>query len=772
MMLLSKHSRVPFCGITDLRLYKPDKPFYLRCDASDVAVGAALEQYDPVTGKSFAFCFWSRKRTGTQKKWTPREKEAYAIVSALRKYETWIGNNPVSVITDHKSLDGWLSVQLDTPSGPRGRRGRWHKTFSKFNLSVLYVPGKDNELADILSRWAYPAYQAWQDVSTHGSAQGKLEHKTLLAEEKKNEATRVYSVLANGYTPISGCPELADHLVALPPPTMVSESSCHTCQGFSVVALQCNPCFIHALFMRHHKRVIDTAVATALAASAVMAAVVAAQGKIPQGTQPAPSTSASGAHQAEPSLVSTSVSVQTDPFLGSSTTFESARQAAAAIVAAAHAATAYAVSNAAMPIPRPPVHIRDTLPPSPYPELSPEVLWDPWDKYYESDKRFQGICRACKNNTALRQNYPEYRLKNGRLFYKAYCVVPEDLHVPVIQAWHNENVYARSAALYAGLRRRFWIEPNMSQKCKQVSRHCPICQAVQPPSQSKEGLLLPHPVPDRVMSSVSLDTFYIGLAKDESGPLLDSVAICVCRLSGAMICEPVLLEGLTGAKVGKPWIKHWLSVYDVPVEIDTDHDPKFISAWFQTLCSGLGITIAYSDVQRSKTNGRAEVVGHQVLDILRKVHAASDPKDDNTSWVRHIVSVVRGHFQKPGHFGLSPQQIVFGREKIGPGPCMPPQREAPCATQWLHQMCDMVRLVQSLQEQQLKQYAVRYNKTRQESTEYFPGDLVWVCMQRPMGTSKLDPFWVGPCEVTSRKGRNTYVVRTDDSTEKKNTSPS
>ena len=34
-----------------------------------------------------------------------------------------------------------------------------------------------------------------------------------------------------------------------------------------------------------------------------------------------------------------------------------------------------------------------------------------------------------------------------------------------------------------------------------------------------------------------------------------------------------------------------------------------------------------------------------------------------------------------------------------------------------------------------------------------------------MGTSKLDLFWVGPCEVTSRKGRDTYVVRTDDSTE-------
>ena len=85
----------------------------------------------------------------------------------------------------------------------------------------------------------------------------------------------------------------------------------------------------------------------------------------------------------------------------------------------------------------------------------------------------------------------------------------------------------------------------MSEKCKQVRRHCPIGQAVQPPNQSKEGLLLPHPVPDRVMSSVSLDTFYIGLAKDEFGQLFDRVVICVFRLSRAMICEPVLLKGLT-----------------------------------------------------------------------------------------------------------------------------------------------------------------------------------------------------------------------------------
>ena len=303
----------------------------------------------------------------------------------------------------------------------------------------------------------------------------------------------------------------------------------------------------------------------------------------------------------------------------------------------------------------------------------------------------------------------------------------------------------------------------MSEKCKQVSHRCPICQAVQPPNQFKEGLLLPHPVSDRVVSSVSLFTFHIGLAKDESVTLL---MICVCCLPGAMICEPVPLEGLTGAKVGKRFIKQWLSVYDVLGDITTDHDPKSIRACFQTLFSGLGITIAYSEVHRSQTNGRAELEGHQVLDILNKMRAASDPKDDTTSWVSHIVSVVRGQFSNPGHLGLSPQQIVFAREEIGPGPYVPPELEAPCATQWVLQMRDMDRLVQSLQEQQLKHYAVRYNETLQESTESFPGDLVWVRMQRSMNTSKLDPFWVGPYQKTSREGRDTYVVHTDDSTHK------
>ena len=54
--------------------------------------------------------------------WSPREKEAYAVVASLTKWAGWIGTSPVAVITDHKSLESWVKEYVDTPSGPSGRK--------------------------------------------------------------------------------------------------------------------------------------------------------------------------------------------------------------------------------------------------------------------------------------------------------------------------------------------------------------------------------------------------------------------------------------------------------------------------------------------------------------------------------------------------------------------------------------------------------------------------------------------------------------------------
>ena len=64
-------------------------------------------------------------------------------------------------------------------SGLSGRRARWHQKLSRFNLRVVWIRGVENGVADALSRYAYPAGQAFLDVSWHGSAEDDREMREL-----------------------------------------------------------------------------------------------------------------------------------------------------------------------------------------------------------------------------------------------------------------------------------------------------------------------------------------------------------------------------------------------------------------------------------------------------------------------------------------------------------------------------------------------------------------------------------------------------------------
>ena len=103
------------------------------------------------------------------------------------------------VCTDHQSLQSWHKEHVNTPWGPAARRTRWHETFAKFDLSVVYVPGKDNTVADCLSRWAYPAGKAWMDISSHGDAEETEEAKRIIEMEKamEQEGVKCFVVMAN-----------------------------------------------------------------------------------------------------------------------------------------------------------------------------------------------------------------------------------------------------------------------------------------------------------------------------------------------------------------------------------------------------------------------------------------------------------------------------------------------------------------------------------------------------------------------------------------------
>ncbi|CAG4947035.1 unnamed protein product [Colias eurytheme] len=122
------------------------KPFVLRTDASNYALGAALLQGES-PNQEHPIEYASRLLTPAEQNYSTTEREALAVVWAVERFRGYIDGHQVNVITDHQPLK-WLF----TLKSPSGRLVRWALKLQSFDLHIDYAPGKVNVLADTLSR--------------------------------------------------------------------------------------------------------------------------------------------------------------------------------------------------------------------------------------------------------------------------------------------------------------------------------------------------------------------------------------------------------------------------------------------------------------------------------------------------------------------------------------------------------------------------------------------------------------------------------------------
>ena len=126
-----------------LKYYEVAKPVTISGDASSYGLGACLMQDGcPVS-------YASRSLTRTEQNYAQIEKELLAIVFACSKYHQHIYAKPVTVETDHKPLEYIFRKPL-TAKPPRLQR--MLLTLQKYDLDVVYKPGKSLFIADILGR--------------------------------------------------------------------------------------------------------------------------------------------------------------------------------------------------------------------------------------------------------------------------------------------------------------------------------------------------------------------------------------------------------------------------------------------------------------------------------------------------------------------------------------------------------------------------------------------------------------------------------------------
>ena len=113
-------------------------------DASDRAIGAVLMQ--EVDGLEHPICYFSKKLDAHQK-YSTVEKEALALVLAVRTFSVYFGSAPVRVYTDHSPLQF-----IERMANHNQKLLRWSLELQQYNLQIQHRPGKDNIIPDILSR--------------------------------------------------------------------------------------------------------------------------------------------------------------------------------------------------------------------------------------------------------------------------------------------------------------------------------------------------------------------------------------------------------------------------------------------------------------------------------------------------------------------------------------------------------------------------------------------------------------------------------------------
>ena len=116
-----------------------NEPFEIYADASDSQVGGV------VTQSKGPIAFVSKKLNEAQKRYTVGQKELLAVLTCLRTHRNILLGRRLIVYTDHKN-NTYDSLNSDQVR-------RWRMEIEEYAPDFRYIPGEQNPVADMLSRF-------------------------------------------------------------------------------------------------------------------------------------------------------------------------------------------------------------------------------------------------------------------------------------------------------------------------------------------------------------------------------------------------------------------------------------------------------------------------------------------------------------------------------------------------------------------------------------------------------------------------------------------
>ena len=379
-------------------------------------------------------------------------------------------------------------------------------------------------------------------------------------------------------------------------------------------------------------------------------------------------------------------------------------------------------------------------------------LQDDWTDDYAQSEAFAAEYRAVTDPDDG-QKWPKgLTEEDGKLYRNGKLLVPESRVLELCEALHHHMMHPGVRKQALDMQHRFEIDQiGLYNASKKVRKGCSVCQACNLNNRNVTGEAQWTPVPDQPMESVAMDVFSmpeVQIGKET----FDCVVLCVDRHSGYVVAVPARKKGLLAKEVAVVMMLHWLTVFGIPRTICSDRGPQFTGGWFKAMCPLMGIRHAKSVAYLSWSNGRAEVAGRQLFEKLHKIHLANPRRN----WFEEMLPDLKAHHDTPTPGGLSPNQILFGRDPLSRGLPLSGDGMAMDAKEFFARQEATAR---DIRQQLDKEHAVRQKSAPSSTAQRFRvGDPVWVIRPRPMGTHRTKT-WFTPGEEVRRIGEDTYRIK-------------
>ena len=130
-----------------LQFPDPNKPYILYTDASINTYSGVLCQLVDNDQDIRSVAYFSGTFTAQNRSWCATEKEAYAVLKSVQSFDYCLQGVKCSLHCNHKPLELFLTRGMKI-----AKLDRWAMLLQEYDITFVHIRGKDNILADAISR--------------------------------------------------------------------------------------------------------------------------------------------------------------------------------------------------------------------------------------------------------------------------------------------------------------------------------------------------------------------------------------------------------------------------------------------------------------------------------------------------------------------------------------------------------------------------------------------------------------------------------------------